>query len=854
MENIHQKKLKISDIIKTQPMNLKTFYLSGILVMICLISNASTGNTSKSDSIAIEQKVTALLNKMTLEEKVDMISGVNTFYSKANIRLGIPSFKMTDGPLGVHGPNATAYPAGVCMAATWNADLIRETGAAIGSEAKAAGKNVLLGPTMNIHRLPGGGRNFESFGEDPFLASRMAVSYINGVQSEGVIATAKHFACNNQEYDRLAIDVQADERTLNEIYFPAFKASVQEANCQAIMGAYNRLNGHYTSASYDLLTKTLKKDWGFNGFVMSDWNAVHAVKENIDGGMDIEMPGGDFLKRDTVMSLIRNKLVTEDQINDKVRRMLRVMFTMQLFDSKPVQVPFNAAKNQAIAQRVAEEGMVLLKNERQVLPMLAGKYKTIAVIGPNADKAETGGGGSSHVKPAMEPVSPLNGLKSALGSGSKIVFAKGVLTESHGSIISSANLVPLSGQGKSGLSAEYYINQDFEGNPYATCIDSTINFEWNYNPKCLPASADEHFSVRWTGFLKPSKSGTYMISSTSDDGSRLYLDNKLIVNNWSIQGFRTKSAIVTLEAGKLYPIKLEYFENTGYAGMKLEWELISDNNYITEAVRAAQNSEVAVVFAGLSEKDESEGWDNPELIMPYAQDELISAVAAVNKNTVVVLFGGIPLNMTAWIDKVAAVVQVWYPGESCGTAIANVLTGKVNPSGKLPVTFVKRWEDSPAYANYPGSKGKVDYAEGIYVGYRFFDTKTKTKPLFAFGHGLSYTHFTYSDLKIEAKAGNNYKVSVTITNNGNYNGSEVVQLYVSEKECSVDRPVKELKAFSKVFLQKGETKTVDLLLDDKAFAFYHPTLHKWTVEKGVFDILVGSASDDIRSIVSINLQ
>lgn len=833
-------------------MIIKTILRFGLCFLILILLSYCTKNPLKDKSLSIEQKVEYLLGQLTLDEKVDMISGVNTMYSKENKRLGIPSFKMTDGPLGVHSPNATAFPAGVCMAATWDTALIRETGEAIGTEARAAGRNVLLGPCVNIHRIPGGGRNFESFSEDPFLSSRVTVSYIKGVQQEGVIATVKHFACNNQEYDRLAIDAQVDERTLNEIYFPSFRAAVTEANCQAVMGAYNRLNGHFANANYDLLTKNLKMEWGFKGFVMSDWNAVHGVKENIEAGMDIEMPGGEYLKHDTVMRLIKENVIKEEVVNDKVRRMLRVMLTMKLFEGKPDSLPFDVAKNINVAQRVAEAGMVLLKNENQVLPLLTGKYKTIAIIGPNADKAETGGGGSSHVKPPATN-SPLEGMRAALSPACKIVFAKGILTESHGKQIGAANLVPPFGKGSSGLWAEYFTNPDLLGKPYKTLIDSSIGFNWDLNPAPLPKSADEHFSVRRSGFIKPSKSGKYMISATSDDGSRLFVNDKQVINNWSIQGMRTKSAIVDMIAGKLYPVKLEYFENTGFAGVKLEWDLIADNNYIAEATKAAKSSDVAVVFAGLSEKEESEGWDNPDLKLPDAQDELIEAVTAVNKNTVVVLFGGIPLNMMHWIDKVAAVVQVWYSGQACGTAIADILTGKTNPSGKLPVTFVKRWEDAPAYGNYPGSNGKVNYAEGIYVGYRYFDTKTTVKPLFAFGHGLSYTHFKYADMKIAAKNKYAYTVSLSLSNDGAYDGDEIVQLYVSERNCSINRPLKELKSFSKVHLKKGETKIVNLTIDKHAFEFYHPGLHKWTIENDAFDILVGSASDDIRLKSNITL-
>jgi beta-glucosidase len=804
----------------------------------------------KNPTKPLEERVDSLLKLMTLEEKVVMVCGVNTFETQPNLRLGIPVFKMTDGPLGVKENHPTAFPAGVCTAATWDTLLMQKVGEAIGLEALNCGKNVVLGPTVNIHRLPGGGRNFESFSEDPYLASRMAVAYIKGIQSKDVVATVKHFACNNQEYDRLSISSTLDERTLNEIYLPAFKAAVQEANCYAVMGAYNKVNGYHACSNYSLLTEILKNKWGFKGFVMSDWGAVHGCAPYLSAGLDIEMPGGEYMKKDSVMKAINNGTLKVETINESVRRLLRVMFTIGLFDKPyPTKVTVDTIAHNKIAYKAATEGMVLLKNNNHVLPIRNDKIKSIALIGPNATMSVIKGGGSSGV-PASGTISTLDAFNKSLGAKTKIAYAQGCYMDDRlCETVPSENLKPLNGKpGEKGLTGEYFNNVSFEGNPLLTRTDKKIEFSWDHASNDMPGSNEEFFSVRWSGYLVPQKTGNYMLSIQSDDGSKLYINNKLIVDNWSIQGMRSKFTIIPLEAGKEYPIKIDYFENTGYAGMRFGWYLLGVNDLEKQAVELAKKSDMAVVFAGLSSDFESEGWDYASLQMPAGQTELINAVSAVNKNTVVVLTGGVGLDMNNWINNVPAILQAWYPGKASGFSICDVLTGKVNPSGKLPVTFVKKWEDSPAYRTYPGTDGKVNYQEGIYVGYRFFDKK-QLEPMFPFGFGLSYTTFSYADLKLdknEMAYDGSVNLTMKIKNTGKVDGAEVIQLYIQPESPNIDRPVKELKHFAKVFLKAGEEKMVIFTLTASDVGMYDVTRHEWIKPAGKYKVLVGSSSRDIK--------
>jgi beta-glucosidase len=659
----------------------------------------------------MQKRIESLLKQMTLEEKVSLLAGVDFWRTCAIERLGIPSIKVTDGPHGARTIDetnnnvtipATCFPNGVAMAATWNTDLINQVGSALGEEARARGCAILLGPCINIHRSPLGGRNFESYSEDPYLSSQMTVAIVKGIQSKKVSACVKHFALNNSEYQRMTISSEVDERTMREIYFPSFEKAVKEVGAWSVMCSYNKVNGTFASENHRLLTELLKDEWVFEGLVMSDWFATHTTVPSANAGLGLEMPGPARFFGEALVKAVNEGEVEIKSIDDKVRRILGVMLNTGALDGEISAADKNKEfpAHGKLAREVAEEAIVLLKNDKHLLPLEKNKIKTIAVIGPNAASASVQGGGSAQVRPYYK-VAPLDAIKGLCGNSVKI----------------------------------------------------------DYEPGCD--------------------------TSPSPD-------------------------------------------------------------LLERAVKAAANADVAIVCVGLNEKQESEGFDRKDMNLPPGQDELISRVAKANPNIIVVLNNGSPVAMP-WLDKVPAVLEAFYPGQECGNAIASILFGLVNPSGKLPDTFPRRLEDNPAFPNYPGANDKVVYGEGIFVGYRHYDAK-KIEPLFPFGYGLSYTSFEYSGLKVStAKAKDKIKISINVKNTGKVAGKEVVQLYVSDIACSVPRPPKELKAFTKVALSPGETKKVEFTLTKEALSFYDVILKDWVAEPGDFEIQVGSSSRDIRA-------
>jgi beta-glucosidase len=694
--------------------------------------------SAKAQNSAIEQKITDLIGKMTIEEKVNMLHASSAFTSGGVARLGIPEFIMSDGPHGVrveHGRGwdvvkgvndaATYLPTGNTLAATWNPTLGYQFGSVLGSEANARGKDIILGPGINIIRTPLNGRNFEYLSEDPYLISKMVVGTIKGIQDQGVSACLKHFIANNQETNRLTIDVGMSDRALHEIYLPGFKAGVIEGKTNTVMSSYNKFRGQWVSQNYFLLNTILKREWGFDGPVISDWGAVHNTIEPLNNGLDIEMGSELFLKPfkgynsfylgDTVVTLVKTGKVKEALIDDKVRRILRVMFKTGMMDKSRKPGSFATKEHQQVALKIAEEGIVLLKNEQNILPLQSKKIKSIAVIGLNAFRPNAYGGGSSQVKATYE-ITPLQGIKNLVGSNVKVTYSQG------------------------------------------------------YNV------------ARGAG-----------------------PDKKLIQEALAA----AKAADVVIYVGG-------WVHGYDYN----EW---SDNAY------------------------DAEDTDKPDMNLPFGQDQLINALLAAKPNTVMVMMGGGAVDMTQWVNKAKSIVEGWYPGMEGGNALASILFGKVNPSGKLPMTFPKKLEDSPAHklGDYPGFKGLVNYNEGIYVGYRYYDTY-KVEPQFEFGHGLSYTTFNYSDIKVLSNQDKKVSVSVKIKNTGKMDGAEVVQLYVHEESPKIDRPEKELKSFKKIFLKVGETQEVVFNLDETAFQYYNEELAKWVIDKGKFDIWLGSSSRDIR--------
>ena len=815
-------------------------------------------------------KADDLLAQMTLEEKVSMLAGVDKFHTRGIERLGIPSLKVTDGPHGARTIDdddpmltlpANCYPTGSAMAATWNIELMNRIGRALGEETRTKGCAILLGPCINIHRSPLGGRNFESYSEDPYLAGRMAVAYVKGVESRGVGTSVKHFALNNSEFERFSMSSEAAERVIREIYLPAFKAVVRECQPWTVMCAYNRINGTYASENNYLLMDILKNEWQFEGFVVSDWGAVHSTVPATNAGLDLEMPGPGRFFNEALVEAVKNGEVSLDVIDDKVRRILRVIERSGAFDELITLTgeSSDTTENRRLAREAAQEAMVLLKNDN-VLPLDKEKLRSIAVIGPNADEARIQGGGSSMVAPYYA-VTPLEGITEKCGDPVKIEYKIGCRNNRLTPRMKPDYVVISGGEG--GLTGEYFNNGELSGKPVLVRPDKEFFFRWGGDPGLAIPGIDMEkgeFSVRWTGRFTAPVTGGYRFGLRIDGLGRIYIEDEIIVDRWSgerevdfISIGQEYTGECRLEAGESYGIRIEYASQPDFPSwisrrFRLGCEIPLPDDAIEQAVDIAASADVALIFVGLNEEHETEGRDRPDMELPGMQRELIEAVAAANKNTIVILNNGSPVVMEGWIDRVAGVIEAWFPGQECGNAIADVLFGDINPSGRLPETFPRRLQDNPTYDSYPGRNGRAHYDEGIFVGYRYYDAK-QIEPLFPFGYGLSYTTFEYSNLQVSAgmKADETLKMSIDVANTGRRAGKEVVQLYIHDVASSLVRPYKELKGFQKVHLEAGETKMVDFELSADALSFYDPEKKQWVAEAGEFEVLIGASSRDIKA-------
>ena len=833
------------------------FSVTTLLLVLCLTVISGPAQTSapaqSPSAVAVDSRVESLLRQMTLEEKVDLLGGVDGFFIRGIPRLGLPPLKMADGPLGVRnfGP-ATAMAGGIALAATWNPALAERMGTELGRDARAKGVHFLLGPGVNIYRAPMNGRNFEYFGEDPLLASRIAVGYIKGVQSQGVSATIKHFMGNNSEFDRHKTDSIIDERTMREIYLPVFEAAVKEANVGAIMDSYNLTNGTHLSQHAYLNTDVAKNEWGFRGIMMSDWSSTYDGVAAANGGLDLEMPSGAFMNRQTLLPAIQQGKVSVATIDDKVRRILRtaIRFGWLDRDQTDVSIPRYNQLGRTVALETARESLVLLKNERSLLPLDKARIKSVAIIGPDAYPAVPVGGGSGRVEPFVA-TSFLQGLSNYLGTAAQVYYARGIPSLSE--MAQATNFSTHTFDGSPGLNAEYFDNKDLKGTPTVKRIDQHVNFRGGTSAD-FPAAT---LSSRWTGYYIAPEAGSYdvFVASTGEDGGyyRLYLDDKLIFDDWTTSRAAVGQTRLSLDA-KPHKIMLEQHGRSGWLGTRMQFGIARHGSVVSqEAKKLAANADVVVVAAGFDPETESEGADRT-FNLPPAQDELIEAMAAANKNTIVVITSGGNVDMTGWLDRVPALIEAWYPGQEGGTALAEVIFGDANPSGRLPVTFERRWEDNPVSKSYypaPGTN-KVDYKEGVFVGYRGYE-KNNIKPQFPFGYGLSYTNFSYGNLSVQqgiTKGGSPEfwwaKVSFDITNNGNRPGSEVAQVYVSDSHSKVSRPLKELQGFAKVDLKPGETKRVKVMLSPRSLSYYDVNTKKWRAEPGDFDVLVGPSSAQIE--------
>ena len=623
--------------------------LNAALTLRVAVAEDLAGAKYMDPSLPVETRIDDLLPRLTLAEKITMLSGDKTGFNANGVeRLGIPPIRMSDGPVGVRTGSATAWPASVNMAASWDTNLIYHYGIALAEEARAKGKNCILGPCVGIHRFPLNGRNFESFGEDPFLSARLAANYIQGVQSRNVIATVKHFACNDQEWERTRADSVVDERTLREIHLPAFEAAVTEGKVRAVMSAYNVVNGQHCSENKHLLTDILKGDWGFQGIVMSDWVSVHSAVAAANNGLDLEMPKPVWFGA-KLLEAVQSGQVSEQTIDDKIRRLLRVRFESGLFENpspKPDESVVRSAAHRDLALEMAQKSIVLLKNDG-LLPLSQDKLKTIAFIGPAANVARTGGGGSSGIRP-WEQVSPVAGMKKLLGDRVKIQFAEGVNIDPVKAITVTSGFLLTPDGTNHGLLGEYFDNPDFKGAPLFTRVDPTIDFEWTNSISPDPRLKPTDYSIRWTGKLVPPLTQKYHLSITSDDGSRLYLNGKKVVDNWGDHGMSPKSCELNLEAGKACDLRIEFYQGGGDAGMRFGWRDPRDHTpdpTIAEAVATARGADAVVLCVGNTSDTEGEGSDVADFNMTGKQDELVRAVLRANSNTVVVVWGGVPVLM-----------------------------------------------------------------------------------------------------------------------------------------------------------------------------------------------------------------
>jgi beta-glucosidase len=822
-------------------------------VVGALISIATTGATARTPGpqasgvappppgLETDALARRLLSQMTLDEKIAMLHGDRdpenlgqAGYLPGVPRLGIPPLRLSDGPAGVRtGRPATALPAPVALAATFSPDLARRYGQAIGQDGRAFRQDVMLAPMVNIVRVPQGGRNFETLGEDPLLTSRLVAAEIEGIQSQGLMATVKHFAENNQENARQSVSADVDARTMHEIELPGFEAAVK-AHVASVMASYNKVNGTYASENADLETAILRNQWSFDGFVMSDWGATHSAAPALTAGLDLEMPGGTNYAK--LADALRTGIVDEAAIDGAVRRILVQLARFGLLTpGRSTSTMGTIPTASPTALEIATAGAVLLKNDQSLLPLRPDDFRSLAVIGPTGRTLLVGGGGSARVPP-MHSGSVVDELKAAAGRDSSISYDVGY--DLDGEPIPASQLSLTGGATTNG-------QLDFTG------------------PRALPAGS----TTTWSGTLSATDAGDYEIRlQTSGGRGSIQFDAPAAPPPAGGRGGRGggggAAGLLPTAIGLTNPVTTVHFDAgqtrtvtviaTAGAQSHLEIRLAWippgwRDRQIAEAVERARHARTAVVFA----YDEgSEGRDRASLSLPGKQDALIDAVAAANPRTVVVLNNGAPILMP-WADKVAAILQMWYPGQEGAKATADLLSGAATPSGKLPVTFPRRAEDAPTAdpARYPGVDGHGTYSEGILVGYRWYDTQA-IAPLFPFGHGLSYTTFAYSALSVAPAAGPDklgHDVRVTVRNTGTHAGTEVVQVYVGPPAAPpVPMASQSLAAFARVTLARGEAQTLMLHIDPRAWSYWSVSTNSWTIAPGRRSVFVGSSSRDIR--------
>ncbi|MDR6901996.1 glycoside hydrolase family 3 C-terminal domain-containing protein [Rhizobium miluonense] len=807
-----------------------------------------------------------ILDRMTLEEQVSLLSGADFWTTVPVERLGVPKIKVTDGPNGargagslVAGVNAACFPVAIALGATWDPALVERMGVALAGQAKSKGASVLLAPTVNIHRSDLNGRNFECYSEDPMLTAALAVAYIQGVQSQGIAATIKHFAGNESEIERQTMSSDIDERALREIYLPPFEQAVKKAGVMAVMSSYNRLNGTYTSEHPWLLTKVLREEWGFDGIVMSDWFGSHSTAATVNAGLDLEMPGPTRDRGEKLVAAVGNGEVKPETVREAARRILTLLERVGAFEKVPdlSEHALDLPEDRALIRKLGAEGAVLLKNDG-ILPLQKAGLGHVAVIGPNAAEARVMGGGSAQIA-AHYRVSPLEGIRQALSNANSIHHATGCRNNRLINVFSGE------------MRVDYFKGRDLTEPVIATETASKGEFFWFD----LPSSEldPNEFSARMTASYVPTESGEHVFGMTNAGLAKLFVDGKLVVNGYDgwARGdnyFGTANVEqrqgIHLEAGQSYKVVVEYCssatteEGINLTAVRFGVEKPLGEEAMLDAVQKASDADVVLLFVGRDGEWDTEGLDLPDMRLPGRQEELIDRVAAANANTIVVLQTGGPIEMP-WLGKVRAVLQMWYPGQELGHAVADVLFGDVEPGGRLPQTFPKRLSDNSAMVGdasvYPGKDGHVRYAEGVFVGYRHHDTRN-IEPLFPFGFGLGYTRFSWGEAQASATrmGADGVTVTVDVANTGDRTGSELVQLYVRPPVSALERPDKELRAFTKLRLMPGEKGTASLVVRPRDLSYFDERIGAFRAIAGRYEFLVAANALDIRSAVAIELE
>ena len=808
------------------------------------------------------KNIDQIIKTLTLDEKVSLLSGFNSWYTNKIEKKNIPSIKMSDGPNGVRGDSnsgksSACFPCAISIGSTWDLSLIKDIGIALGEEAQAKDVDVLLGPTINIHRHPLGGRHFESFSEDPFLTGKIATNYVQGVQSKNVAACLKHFVGNDTEYERHSISSNIDAQTLREIYLLPFEMAIREGNAKVVMSAYNKLNNIFCSSHQDLLIKILKEEWGFDGYVVSDWGAALETIENANGGLDLEMPGPSNVWGKALIDAVKVSEVSEKLIDDKVKRILTVAEFSNRFQKPEIKAEqaMDQPKHRLLLRKAAADGMVLLKNEGS-LP-LKKNIKKLAVIGPNALEAQIIGGGSASLRPHYQ-IHPLEAVQERLGHETEILYSKGCHTHKYLPKINEELM-----EEKDGFLVEYFDGNQFDKNLILEERLTGSKF-WVFEGFAKDVISKEErpdISVRFSCTYKPDISGLHEFEIFGIGKCRLLIDGNELIDNWTSMdpgeafftfGSASKKGVTNLQKGEAYKIEVQYKFEGSFPAVYIGCQAPDEVDIFQEALETASHADDVILIVGTNSDWETEGNDRADFNLPANQNKLIEAILEANQNTVVVINTGSPIHMP-WEKKAKAIIQTWFAGQEFGNALVDILSGEVNPSGKLPTTFPVKIEDTPAYKNYPGKNLQMNYDEKLLVGHRWYESNS-IKPLFCFGHGLSFTSFNYQNL--EVTTGSDFVVTCKfeIQNTGDISGLEIAQCYVGFASPLPGEPYKTLQGFVKEEIGANELKKVEIKLGPRNFSFWSVETNTWQIREGSYQILIGSSSENILLQANINLE